>query len=324
MATPWAELKAVRQRHRTRAPSDTYTDRMVCQKGRVLAGFLVLAAMMPALSACDSGAASPQPSASTSAGAIAVEVNQSRDQYGKQAIQIQFTNTTATPLTVTSARLRSPLYEKEILWQRPESGLELPPGQPKAVPTALPAAACGAVQDTSEPPTGATLEYSEPGKEATKETTEATDPFGVLTRNATELCIATEAAAVATMVLDPELKVATDGRTAVVRLIITPAAQGGGSQSLTIESIDETTLLAQSPGNPWPTNVTVGTDKQELPLTIRPARCDPHAVAEDKVGTLLPLRIRLGGRQGLIKVPASNDLRGRIYDFVTAACAPAG
>ena len=39
MATPWAELKAVRQRHRTRAPSDTYTDRMVCQKGRVLAGF---------------------------------------------------------------------------------------------------------------------------------------------------------------------------------------------------------------------------------------------------------------------------------------------
>ena len=126
------------------------------------------------------------------------------------------------------------------------------------------------------------------------------------------------------MVLDPELKVAADGRTAVVRLIITPTAQVGGPERLTIESIDETTLLAQSPSDPWPTNVTVGTVKQELPLTIRPARCDPHAVAEDKVGTLLPLRITLGDRQGLIKVAASNDLRGRIYDFVTAACAPAG
>ena len=314
----------VRQRHRTRAPDGAYTDRMVCRRGRVLGGFLALAAMLPALSACDSGASSPQPSTSTSAGPIAVEVNQSRDQYGKQAIQLQFTNTTDKPLTVTSTRLRSPLYEEDILWQRPGSGLELPPGQPKAVPTALPAATCGATEDASTTQTRATLEYSEPGQEAKEETTEAADPFGVLTRNASELCIATEAAAVATMVLDPELKVAADGRTAVVRLIITPTAQVGGPERLTIESIDETTLLAQSPSDPWPTNVTVGTVKQELQLTIRPARCDPHAVAEDKVGTLLPLRITLGDRQGLIKVAASNDLRGRIYDFVTAACAPAG
>ncbi|MDI2033690.1 hypothetical protein PJL15_00790 [Paenarthrobacter nitroguajacolicus] len=286
--------------------------------------------MLPAVSACDSSVPSMQPSSgsvkqsSEGAAPITVEVNQSRDQYGKQAIQLQFTNTTNNTLTVTAARLHSSLFEGDILWQRPGDGLELPPGQPKSVPTPLPAAVCGTSQAASTEGASATVEYAEPGKEASEETTDAADPFGVLTRNAAELCIATEAAAVATMALDPGLEVAPDGQTAVVRLVITPAGQGGAAESLILESIDETTLLAQSPSDRWPRNVTVGRERQELRLTIRPARCDPHAVAEDKVGTLLPLRIKLGERQGLIKVPASNDLRGRIYDFVTAACSPAG
>ncbi|MFC8039304.1 hypothetical protein ACFUOZ_08105 [Paenarthrobacter sp. NPDC057355] len=279
---------------------------------------MVLSTMLPALSACSSDDATTQPSSGSSDAPITVEINQSRDQYGKQAIQIQFTNTTDNPLTVTGARLRSPLFDGDILWQRSGNGLELPPRQPKSVPAALPAASCGAPQTGSNQ---ATLQFIAPGKEATEEVTDAADPFGVLARNSAELCIAAQAAAVATMALDPELKVAADGRTAVVRLIITPAPQSREIQSFTIESIDETTLLAQSPTDPWPTDVTVGSTKQELALTIRPARCDPHAVAEDKVGTLLPLRVKVGGSEGLVKVAASTDLRGRIHDFVTAACA---
>ncbi|MCY1242619.1 hypothetical protein D9M72_555900 [compost metagenome] len=60
---------------------------------------------------------------------------------------------------------------------------------------------------------------------------------------------------------------------------------------------------------------------RELSLRIRPARCDPHAVAEDKVGTLLPLRVDAGGRQGVLKVAAGAVLKARIYEFATAACA---
>ncbi|MDD7834286.1 hypothetical protein [Paenarthrobacter sp. AB444] len=291
---------------------------MVCRRRRVLASCMVLATMLPVLSACSSSAPANPPSSGSSTAPITVEINQSRDQYGKQAIQIQFTNTTDDVLTVTGARVRSPLFDGDILWQRSGNGLELPSRQPKSVPAALPAASCGAAQNGSSQ---ATLEFTAPGKEASEEVTDAADPFGVLSRNSAELCIAAQAAAVATLELDPELKVAADGQTAVVRLVITPAGPGAQAQSLTIESIDETTLLAQSPTDPWPRNVTVGSTKQELALTIRPARCDPHAVAEDKVGTLLPLRVRVGERQGLIKVAASTDLRGRIYDFVTDACA---
>jgi hypothetical protein len=43
-------------------------------------------------------------------------------------------------------------------------------------------------------------------------------------------------------------------------------------------------------------------------------------VAEDKVGTLLPLQVHVAGREGVLKIDSGNKLRGRIYDFVTTAC----
>ncbi|BCW60963.1 hypothetical protein [Arthrobacter sp. StoSoilB20] len=306
---------------------------------------MVFAVAVPLLAACDpagpgsggSSSSGPGPGGSstdgssaettgTNHGPITVEVNQSRDQYGKQAILLQLTNTTDLPLTVTRAQLRSTLFNGDISWEPSAGSLELPPHQPKSLPAVLPAATCEASESTSAE-LRAQVTYSAPDKASVEEDTSASDPFGVLSRNAGELCLASEAAAVAGIVLDPELEVAADGRTAVVRLVITPTAPstaGKGAERITIESIDETTLLAQSPEAPWPVNVTVGGAPQEIPLTIRPARCDPHAVAEDKVGTLLPLRVTVGDRKGVLKIPASNDLRGRIYDFVTAACVPAG
>ena len=73
---------------------------------------------------------------------------------------------------------------------------------------------------------------------------------------------------------------------------------------------------------PWPRSVAVhaGGAIQHFRLGIRPARCDPHAIADDKVGTLLPLRVSAGGRDGVVKIDAGAMLRGRIHDFVSTAC----
>lgn len=292
---------------------------------RASASVVAFFCAIPLLSGCTGpGATAPAaetPSSTAQQQPITVEVNQSRDQYGKQAIQIQLTNTSDAALTVSSAQLDSPLFQEDIVWRASEGGLVLPPNQPKSVPTALPAPACdtpkGATTDLK-----AKIDYAEAGKDPGQQTSNASDPFGVLPRNAGELCLAAQAADVATMVLDPKLEVAADGGTAVVRLLITPAADGGSHRTLTIQGIDGTTLLAEADNQPWPRDVKIrqGTAPMELALGIRPARCDPHAVAEDKVGTLLPLRITVGDRGGLLKVAASIDLQGRIYDFVTAAC----
>lgn len=278
-------------------------------------------AALPLMSACESTSTAPPASPSESArGPITAEVNQSRDQYGKQAILIQLTNATDTPLSVSGAELTSELFNGAIIWTPADGTLELPPHQPKSLPAKLPGAACAGQSQGAT--AMATVHYADAGGNDHQNTVEAGDPFKVLERNSEELCLATAATAVATMVLAADLDIAADRKTAVVHLVVTPAAPAGEANTLTIESVDGTTLLAEEPTDPWPRNVTIttGSGLRMLPLRIRPARCDPHAVAEDKVGTLLPLRVAVGDRKGVLKIAASTELRGRIYDFVTAAC----
>jgi hypothetical protein len=140
------------------------------------------------------------------------------------------------------------------------------------------------------------------------------------------MCLTREASAVAAIALAPDLEVAPDGRTAVVRLVVQPRAATGaetpGAGELVIDRVEETTLLAEAPQAPWPhaLSLRAGGPLAEVRLGIRPARCDPHAVAEDKVGTLLPLRVTVASREGVLKIDAGSRLRGRMYDFVTKAC----
>ncbi|MDQ0821034.1 hypothetical protein QFZ69_001913 [Arthrobacter sp. V1I7] len=289
------------------------------------------AGLLAVVSACGAGggsAAGTGPREPQRAFPVTAEVNQLRDNYGKQIVSIQLTNTSDAALTVLGARLDSALFADRISWQASPDGIELPPGQTKSLPAQLPAPVCApagraeaapTLALTMAPATETALEETAP-----EEIVTAADPYGVLARTNAELCLAQAADAIAGFRLDPGLEVSADGRTAVVRLLMTPrhAGPAADSAALTIVRIEGTTLLAEDPAVPWPRAVPVrtGGDGREIRLGIRPARCDPHAVAEDKVGTLLPLRVTVAGRDGVLKVDAGPLLRGRIYDFVTAAC----
>lgn len=89
--------------------------------------------------------------------------------------------------------------------------------------------------------------------------------------------------------------------------------------SLIIRSVDGTPLLAEVPGDPWPRNITVkpGDGSAQWPLRIRPARCDPRAIAEDKVGTLLPPHIVVGPLDGRPPIPCC------VRNFMTLLRPPA-
>ncbi|CAN7365456.1 hypothetical protein LJR078_002209 [Arthrobacter sp. LjRoot78] len=282
---------------------------------------LAAAVAVPALQGCSTEAAVAAP--------LTAELNQFRDNYGRQIIEIQLSNTSSVPLTIFSAEVSSSLFPAGTSWRAMPEGTEVPPGQTKSLPAMLPAPACGspgadADADTSAGAAPAEVKVSfRQGSTSSDVHLPAADPFGVLPRNRAELCLAQEAGRIARMDLAPELEVAADGRTAVVRLQVTPRApEAGTPRTLTIESVEGTTLLAEAPNSPWPRGVMVaaGGSPGEFRLRFRPARCDPHAVAEDKVGTLLPLRLDVGGRRGVFKVPAGAALTGRIHAFVTAAC----
>lgn len=316
-----------------------------------LAARLAAAGAALALTAsCSAGAAgigSPSGTtttpAPTPAAPVTAVIDQLRDNYSKQIIAVQLTNNTAGPLTVLSAGVASPLFSGPIDWQPASAGIELPPGQTKMLPAQLRGPECGV--RTAPAAEGAAVELrfapssgTGPGptvpattvpapKTVPVSTVPAADPYGVLERNNAEMCLAQAADAVAGLRLEPELEVSADAQSAVLTLAITPrnapgAVDPGSAPTLTIKSIDGTTLLEEDQSAPWPRSVPVhaGGARQDFRLGIRPARCDPHAIAEDKVGTLLPVRVSAGGRDGVLKVDAGALLRGRIYEFVSTAC----
>jgi hypothetical protein len=51
-----------------------------------------------------------------------------------------------------------------------------------------------------------------------------------------------------------------------------------------------------------------------------PLRCDPHAVQEDKRGTIFTLEVELDGVPGEIELAASEDMRGSILTWVSNWC----
>jgi hypothetical protein len=287
----------------------------------------LLLTLLATLQGCNSDGA--QPGSEVNTPALTASINQFRDNYSKRIIEIQLTNNTADPLTVTDAELDSALFSSGISWHTPADGTVLPPRQPKSLPAQLPEPRCA--ETSAGTGTGSNSADARPTvRVSTRPDSHGSwqlpveDPFGVLARNNSEMCLEKVVGEIAVFQPSPELEVATDGTTAVVRVLILPRPALNGQEVLSIEHIDGTTLLAEDSARPWPRGVQVsaGDPPVELRLAIRPARCDPHAVAEDKMGTLLPFRVTVGGRNGVLKVDTGDVLRHRIYDFVTAACGP--
>ncbi|WP_309108295.1 hypothetical protein [Arthrobacter sp.] len=316
----------------------------------------VALAMLVTLVSCSPGPGpegSPNPVSASSSGsastaisglpAISAQINQFRDNYAHQIIEIQLTNNTPEPVTVLDASLHSGLFSAAIIWNSDAGGIELPARQTKSLPAKLSEATCTRAADATGGPTNVPsdklmLRITTQPAVAGQATLEPVDPHGVLTRNNMEQCVSKAAEDIAEFRPVPELDAAGKGGTAVVRIRILPklppqegsrSTQGAGEpprepRVLTIEKIDGTPLIAEEPSQPWPRDLEVreGGPASELRLVIRPARCDPHAVAEDKVGTLFPLRITVAGQQGVFKVDAGAGLRGRIHDFVISTCGP--
>lgn len=59
---------------------------------------------------------------------------------------------------------------------------------------------------------------------------------------------------------------------------------------------------------------------REVEVPLVPLRCDPHAVMEDKRGTVFNLGVQVDGAVGVVEVAASERLRGDILRWVSDWC----
>lgn len=254
---------------------------------------------------------------------VSVSVLQYRSDYTIRRIQIKVTNGGRVPVTVTAARLDSGAVGGEAAWLSRDRADEttIAPGSSTDLPAALPDTDC-----TAAAPFASTVRLDLRLQAGTVGRTPALpvgDPFGSITQVHADDCRKASALVVTGLALGPLRTQTRRGvLTGLLDLRLIPSGRPG---TVTVQSIGSTTLLGPPTGDTWPVHRTVSaaTGPQTVTLPLRPARCDPHAIAEDKLGTVLPLTLLVnGGKSGVVSLPADPDLRVQLQRFVQAACAP--
>jgi hypothetical protein len=264
---------------------------------------------------------------------LSVEVAQGREQYAEREIRLEVTNDSDETLTLLSGALQSEQFGPSHPTKKGRT-LVLRPGATRAVYVGLgearcadPAAAEEEAETAAAPSATITLALGEGddlGPATDVPVDEVADPIGHLARNHTTDCSAAAVAAGADLTVDPDVPVETrDGElTALVTLRI---ERVDGGPEVTIDRIAGTTLMSNAdPGGEasgWVGQDLAGQGSGEVVLAVVPARCDVHAVAEDKRGTFLPVSVSVGGvRQEPVYVPMPATARSDFYSFVADSC----
>ena len=260
----------------------------------------------PSLSFTTSAEAEQHP-----AGTVTVAVDERRLNIGERVISLLVTNDTSAPLSVSAAMLTTPLYSEASIWTPgPTGSSTVNPGATVALPAPLPGPHCDSLSSSAS--VALTVDGS-------RRELDAADPHSVLARLHRQDCLELAVREVAALDLLPELTIAPDRRTAVVHVMVSPSGGGG---TVLLEGFGNTTLLTEDRQRPWPRDISIsGSDSPAtLDIAVAPARCDPHALAEDKTGTKLPMDVSTEGRSGQLRLEPSPEFTRSVYAFVAGAC----
>lgn len=126
--------------------------------------------------------------------------------------------------------------------------------------------------------------------------------------------------------LDPAIPADGSGA-AIVRLEVVPVA-GEGVAGGSVDEVGATVLLApvDASGNrieslPVGLAIEPGDEPAVVEVPLTPGRCDAHAIAEDKQGTLFRIRATIGGEPVELVLPSPDAQRDALLAWVVARCA---
>lgn len=278
-------------------------------------------AVVLALAACTPGTApgngprAGEPSAMLPTG-IDVEVVQLRADVAPRQAQVHVTNGSDTTVTIGEVRVEDPRFDGPATRAVAGRTSTIPAGRSVDIRVQLAGVACDAPTD-AEPTVVLELIAGDTSSEVTAS---ASDPLGFIAPLHERECRSqrvTDAAALAFTGFTPS----PPGAPAALEFTITPT--GGGDA--TIVGVQRTNLIdfdAPTVDGAYLIDVSLpsadGPFVVELPIV--PFRCDPHAVQEDKRGTIFDVRVDLDGEPGEIELFVGDELRGRILSWVAAWC----
>lgn len=286
----------------------------------VLAAGLV-AGLVTALAACSTGgpATDAEPSATPAeeVDGLRVEVRQGRFDVPDGVLVVSFANDGDESVTVARTVVRSPALEPGMERTRP---FDLGPGDRLDVRMPLTPSVCDARPDTV---VAVELRGGAHGDGGASAALIPSDPYDTMARIADRDCLAESVAAAAAIVLPERLRVTgsgTDAR-AVIDVRVDPAASGDAV--VEIDRVLGTTLIGSESGGSWPVGLEVaaGDPPATIELPVRPARCDAHAIADDKRGTILPFELATSdGRAGAVEFASGDALKADLYAYYAERC----
>lgn len=270
----------------------------------LLAGLLAGAT----LSGC-SGTADPA-DAGLPAG-VTVQLRQWRSDVAERYAEVSVTNDTDSDLAVTRVVLADDWLATEAVRDKAST---VPAGRTVDLRVALPVSRCDGAPGAADRRSRVTLTFAD-GAEGSAD---IPDPLGAMTLLHQKECLGQQVSAVAA--LEWTQFTPDAGSTATLTLAVTPS---GGDGTLRLVDVLPTNLLAYAatPGAHPLDLVVAGADpptRVEVPLV--PFRCDPHAVMEDKRGTVFPIEVELDGIAGVTELPVPAAMKGRILDWVARSC----
>lgn len=250
---------------------------------------------------------------------VKVSIYQPRSDISMNRIAIKFHNDGSETLTIKAATLTSNLFANEFVWS---SGLaaKVSPGFTIDLRVDIPP-----VDSCDEGGSASAVRFAwSLGNVSGTSVITPEDTFGIFDSLHSNGCFIEAMNTVGTFTavsLTPPAQ-----KLAPAKLLISFVPTGKEGR-VTINSVGSTTLLRPADVNGIGSSeldlgvVISANGPFEITVPIVPNRCDAHGIAEDKIGTRLPLILTLdNGAEGRFALPASSQLRAQMYSFYTSYC----
>jgi hypothetical protein len=288
----------------------------------------VLALMLALVTACSAAPASA-PSTPTLPDGVSVAIVQLRGDVALRQAQVQVTNGSDEAVVVAGVAVEDPRFEGPAT-RVVDRVSTIPAGGRVDIKVQLPPVACPQGDDPlADAAPEVVLELGGAigdGGSAASVRTPADDPLGFIAPLHERECRAKALADAATLAFT-DFSPSPAGEPATLELTVTPSGAGRA----TIVAVQATNLLDFGPASvdgAFPLDIVIdedmaidsGTEPLVIELPIVPFRCDPHAVQEDKRGTIFDVRLELDGEPGEIELFVGDELRGRILTWVAQWC----
>ena len=241
-------------------------------------------------------------------------VDQSRLGRQRGEVFVRLVNDPVRELEVLRAEVSSDRFDTTV-WTggktfRYEADLDL----------ALPTARCGIGSDAT-----VELTYRVDGGPPTVSSSTATDRYGQVGLQLDRDCAARTLAEAATLTAAAPRVLGT-GRNSVFELPVTLTPTGSRAD-VAFTGFEDTVLFRQVPPSPSVdvdprVPLTAAAGPTRVVLRLVPTRCDPHALAEDKVGTLVGVRVAAPGLPDVASsyLPLDDATRARLRAFFGTHC----